>query len=105
VRHVADPVDVDALHAEIERLRAIVGPDEAGHHRLLADRDRAVAAAKASEHELGRARGTIAEMQVQLVRARQDQERYQRALTIRRSVVERLARGKRRLFPRRSSRP
>ena len=39
----------------------------------------------------GRLRGQIAEMQVQLVRARQDQERYQVALDRYRAVRERVA--------------
>lgn len=95
---MADPVDeAESLRAEIDRLRSLVGPDESAYGQMRADLDRAVAAARASEHELGVARGTIAEMQVQLVRARQDQERYQRALSARRSILDGLARTKRRL--------
>jgi multidrug resistance efflux pump len=78
-----------ARHTEVERLRA--------------DRDAAVAAAREAEHEVGRLRGQIAEMQVQLVRARQDQERYQVLLDRYRSVrtragaiARRLGRGPRR---------
>jgi multidrug resistance efflux pump len=80
-----DEHDVDALRAEIERLRA--------------DLDGAVDAARASERDAGRLRGQIAEMQVQLVRARQDQERYQFLFDRYRAVRERAARAKRRLRP------
>lgn len=78
-------------------------PRRAELDRLRADRDAAVAAARDAEHEVGRLRGQIAEMQVQLVRARQDQERYQVLLDRYRSVrgragaiVRRLGRGPRR---------
>lgn len=81
--------DLEARHTEVERLRA--------------DRDAAVAAAREAEHEVGRLRAQIAEMQVQLVRARQDQERYQVLLDRYRSVrtragaiARRLGRGPRR---------
>ena len=77
--------DVEMLRAEIERLRA--------------DRDAAVTAARDAERESGRLRGQIAEMQVQLVRARQDQERYQLLLDRYRAVRERAGAVKRRLRP------
>ena len=92
----------DDPRRELERLRSLVGPDERAYADLAADADRAVAAARQSEREAGKLRGTIAEMQVQLVRARQDQDRYQRLLDARRGIVERLAAGKRRLLGRRS---
>ena len=78
-----DGADVDEWRAEIERLRA--------------DRDAAVAAARAAEREAGRLRGQIAEIQVQLVRARQDQERYQLLFDRYRAVRERAGAAKRRL--------
>lgn len=77
--------DVEALRAEIERLRA--------------DRDAAVATAREAERAAGRLRGQIAEMQVQLVRARQDQERYLLLFDRYRAVRERAAAVKRRLRP------
>lgn len=77
------PSDLEALRAEVDRLRA--------------DRDAAVAAAREAEREAGRLRGRIAEMEVQLVRARQDQERYQLLLDRYRSVRERVFAVKRRL--------
>jgi predicted nucleic acid-binding Zn-ribbon protein len=95
--------DLAAERAEIERLRDLVGPDERGFRDLRADLDAAREAARDAEAQAGRLRGTIAEMQVQLVRARQDQERFQRLLDARRSVHERLAVVKRRLAG--SSRP
>lgn len=79
---------------ELADLRA-----ECGH--LRDELERAVAAARDAEHEAGRLRGTIAEMQVQLVRARQDQEQFQRWLDARRVVRERLATVKRRVTGRR----
>ena len=66
---------------------------------LRADRDAAVAAAQEAEREVGRLRGQVAEMQVQLVRARQDQERYQRlfdAYRVVREAPSRLRRWRRR---------
>lgn len=65
--------------------------------QLRGEVEQAGLAAREAEHEAGRLRGTIAEMQVQLVRARQDQERYQRWLDARRGVHERLAGVKRRV--------
>lgn len=73
--------DLDALRAEVDRLRS--------------DRDAAVEVARAAEREVGRLRGQIAEMQVQLVRARQDQERYQVLFDRYRAVRERAAALKR----------
>lgn len=73
-----EPADeLDALRSEVERLRR--------------DRAGAIEAARTAEREAGRLRGQIAEMQVQLVRARQDQERYQVALDRYRAVRERVA--------------
>ena len=42
------------------------------------------------EAELGRLRGEIVELKTQLARARQDQEAFQRALDVKRSVGGRL---------------
>lgn len=89
--------DVEALRAEVARLRSIVGPDERAYEELRDDRDGAVAAARDAEREAGRLRGQIAEMQVQLVRARQDQERYQRLFDRYREARELASTAKQRL--------
>jgi hypothetical protein len=81
---------------ELARLRALVGPDERSYARLRADRDGAVDAAREAEAAVGELRGTIAEMRVQLARARQDQDTYQRGLTLVRRTRDRLAAAKRR---------
>lgn len=91
------PDDLETLRSEVARLRSIVGPDEHDYHALRSDRDAAVAAARDAERESGRLRGQIAEMQVQLVRARQDQERYQRLLDRYRGVRELASSAKGRL--------
>lgn len=88
---VEPPSDLEALRSEVARLRA--------------DRDAAVAAARDAEREAGRLRGQIAEMQVQLVRARQDQERYQLLVDRYRTVRERASALKRRLPGRSGGRP
>ncbi len=76
-----------------------------GDDELEALRDEVIRlhqAVRDAEIETGTLRGTIAEMQVQLVRARQDQEQYQRWLTARRAVLDRLSRVKRRVTHRAS---
>ena len=64
----------DETRAELERLRDLVGPSERSYRALERDRDEAVASARRAEQEAGRLRGDIAEMSVQLSRARQDQD-------------------------------
>jgi predicted nucleic acid-binding Zn-ribbon protein len=72
--------DAAALHAEIDRLRELVGPSEQSYvdlrHDLLAARD----AAKGAEATAGVLRGQVAELEVAVARARQDQEHFQRAV-------------------------
>ena len=63
---------------ELERLRALVGPSEAGYRQLSADLDAAVAQTRSAELAAGELRGRLAEMSVQLARARQDQDTIQR---------------------------
>lgn len=91
--------DVVALRAEIERLQELVGPSEQSYddlrHDLLAARD----AAMGAEAAAGVLRGQLAEMHVQLARARQDQEYFQRMLPIGlRSFTGRVSRSLRARF-------
>lgn len=69
--------DPDALRAEIDRLRALVGPSEQSYtdlrQEILAARD----AAMGSEAAIGEYRGRVNELEVALVRAQQDQEHFQ----------------------------
>jgi hypothetical protein len=80
-----------ALRAEVDRLRALVGPCEQSYrdlrHDLLAARD-AVRGAEAAE---GVQRGRAIELEVELARARQDQDHFQRV------VVDQLRAGRRRI--------
>lgn len=68
----------DELHAELDRLRGLVGPSERSYEALRADVDAAQLVAKEALAEAGELRGTIEEMSVQLSRARQDQDLLQR---------------------------
>lgn len=63
---------------ELERLRALLGPSEAGYEQLRDDLDAAVTQARSAELAAGDLRGRMAEMSVQLARARQDQDTMQR---------------------------
>jgi outer membrane murein-binding lipoprotein Lpp len=76
------------LSAEVERLRALVGPSEVDFGALQRDRDEARATARAAEMEAGQLRGRIAEISVQLARARQDQDLLLRRIEM--TTVERL---------------
>jgi chromosome segregation ATPase len=66
------------LAGELERLRWLVGPSEQAYADLRADVDGARAAAREAAAEAGRLRGELAEMRVELARARQDQDTLQR---------------------------
>ena len=66
------------LRAEVERLRALVGPSERAYQQLRADVLGARDAAKGAELASGVLRGRIAALEVELTRARQDQARLQR---------------------------
>lgn len=76
-----DRVDGAAeLHAEIDRLRALVGPNEQSYAELRDEIDRAQEAVRDAELDAGRLRGTITEMRLELHRARQDQFHLQRVV-------------------------
>ncbi len=77
-RSVSDPSDAAADDAELQRLRALVGPSERSYEDALADADQAIAEAKRATLSLGELRGELAEMRVELARARQDQDLFQR---------------------------
>ncbi len=72
--------DVAELRAEVDRLRELVGPTEQSYadlrHELLAARD----AARGAQATAGNLRGRMAELEVELSRARQDQEHFQKTV-------------------------
>jgi hypothetical protein len=76
------PEDPAALRAEIDRLRALVGPSEQSYDDLRQDLLAATDVAKGAEAEAGMLRGQLAEMHVALARARQDQEYFQRMVPV-----------------------
>lgn len=71
---------VDELTAEVERLRRLVGVDEKSYVELLADVERARAAARSAEHEAGRARAETARFSADMQRARAAQDAAERRL-------------------------
>lgn len=83
--------DTAALRAEIDRLRDLVGPSEQSYadlrHELLAARD----AARGAQATAGSLRGRLAELEVALSRAQQDQEHFQR------TVINTIQSGRRRI--------
>jgi hypothetical protein len=70
-----DPIGDDraAPAAEIERLRALVGPNEESYADLQAELEQSSAAVREAELANGRLRAEIVELRVDLRRARQDQ--------------------------------
>lgn len=66
------------LRADVDRLRAMIGPDEQLYDDLRDELARARDAVRDAEAEAGRLRGTITEMRLDLHRARQDQFHLQR---------------------------
>lgn len=89
----ASEIDDDpaALHAEIDRLRDLVGPSEQSYadlrQELLASRD----AVRGAEASLGSLRGRVVELEAGLVRAQQDQAHFQQI------VYDALRSGRRRV--------
>ena len=72
----------DERKDELQRLRALVGPSEKSYEELQRDRDGAVLAARDALAEVGALRGDAIELRVQLSRARQDQEHFQVAASM-----------------------
>ena len=96
---VATSDDVEVLRAEIDRLRELVGPSEQSYHDVRQDLLAARDAARGAQAAAGVLRGQLAEMHVQLARARQDQEYFQRMLPLGlRSTVSRIGRSVRARF-------
>ena len=74
-----DPVNTDGfevqrLRQELARLQALMGPDERSYEGLVADLSACEQATMIAEQQAGQLRGEIAEVKVQLGRARQEQE-------------------------------
>jgi multidrug resistance efflux pump len=74
----SEPVSAGHPSAELDRLRALVGPSEASYEQLRAELAHARDAIRASEAQLGRLRGELTELRVDLARARQDQYQIRR---------------------------
>lgn len=92
----SSPLDTDAqerelraLRAEVERLRAIVGPSEESYGKLRLDVLGARDAAIAAEAELGRARARISALETDVARYRRD------FVLIRRLVIRQVAKATR----------
>jgi hypothetical protein len=92
----SSPLDTDAqqrellaLRAEVERLRALVGPTEESYGKLRLDVLGARDAAIAAEAELGRARARISALETDVARYRRD------FVLLRRLVIRQMARGTR----------
>jgi hypothetical protein len=94
------PDEVVALREENARLRALVGPTEQSYVDLRQDLLAARDVARGAEATAGALRGQLAELHVELARARQDQEHLHRALAAgTRMLAGRLSRSLRaRLF-------
>ena len=69
---------MSADDAEFQRLRSLVGPSETDFRELRDDLIAASAQTMRAEIEAGRLRGELAEMSVQLARARQEQDTMER---------------------------
>jgi predicted nucleic acid-binding Zn-ribbon protein len=86
--------DHGELQTEIDRLRTLVGPDEQDYAALREDLLAARDVAKGAEASAGALRGQVAQLHVELARARQDQDHFQRLETNRvHSTVGRITRS------------
>jgi len=93
---LADEVDalrrrVDELTAEVDRLRDLVGPSEQSYLDLRRDLLAASDAVRGAQAAEGVQRGRVIELEVELARARQDQDHFQRV------VVQQVQAGRRRV--------
>jgi hypothetical protein len=86
--------DPGELQTEIDRLRTLVGPDEQDYAALRQDLLAARDVAKGAEASTGALRGQVAQLHVELARARQDQDHFQRLVINRaQSTVGRITRS------------
>jgi hypothetical protein len=91
--------DPAALRAEVDRLRDLVGPSEQSYDDVRQDLLAARDAARGAEAAAGVLRGQLAEMHVELARARQDQDYFQRMVPFGvRTSLSRLSRSLRARF-------
>ena len=91
--------DLSALRADVARLRGLVGPSELSYDDLRQDLLAARDVAKGAEAAAGVLRGQVAELEVALARARQDQDHFQRMVSVRlQSTVGRFSRSVRSRF-------
>ena len=68
--------EVASLKAEIERLRALVGPSEESYNKLRLDLWAARDLAQGCEAEAGQLRGRVRALEAELVRATQDKRNF-----------------------------
>ena len=79
---------------EVDRLRELVGPNEQAYAALRQDLLAARDVAKGAEASAGALRGQVAQLHVELARARQDQDHFQRLVINRaHSTVGRITRS------------
>jgi predicted nucleic acid-binding Zn-ribbon protein len=92
-------VDETELELELARLRALVGPCEQDYAALRQDLLAARDVAKGAEASAGALRGQVAQLHVELARARQDQDHFQRMVSNRaQSMFGRVSRSMRTRF-------
>ena len=70
--HRANNDELLSLHAEVARLRALVGPSEKSYADLSQDAQGARDAAREAEFEVGRSRARITELENEVRRWRRD---------------------------------
>ena len=69
-------VETEALRAEVERLRTLLGPTEESYMKLRLDLWAARDLAQGAEAEAGQLRGRVRALEAELVRAMQDKRNF-----------------------------
>lgn len=64
--------------SELQRYRSLVGPSERSYREIQDNASASLEQARQATHDAGRLRGELQEMSVELARARQEQDRFQR---------------------------